>query len=686
MHSKKPLLVLLLLLFASLACYSDSTLWVFGVTDTPPTATFLPQPDEEYPSKVSEDQLALAPQPIAREDPFFFITSLPADLLQGGRNASGSCDFGAELEVLYIGHQWSNFNGSIYADDVTLITGEESEIVFDFESESTWTVVDDGIGADNDNVRLTDNVNFNDLRTADAPDSLNVANETQVLEMRLGFAGEDWSATIFTDFDTPQDWSTQESLTIRLFAPREAEFFFVTPIVRNGDNAEPVELGENALTPGQWTEIEIALTDQNDLTNINGFGFIIGPDPARTWYLIECSGTVGWASEDRIAGPVFFSSGQSALTRAISHMNTPIGPGQPYQIYGGVEPPISTALPPSVTCQTSEVVEILSVSSLDQEIWYEINCSGGSGWVRAFRLFGPLPLPDQGGNGIIRAEFTDGVALTENPGNVSVENAQVGTCAANQVITTIGFDTVETEADRAPFYQITCGDITGWVSQAPLIEIPYQLQTPVIIIGEERTVELGTDDTEAEAEAEVDDTAPQEDEGTEEPDNNYLPVPLADSPAIATSSNTIGECASGEIVRLEDVAGAENLETIFYQVTCNEVTGWVEAQFIPNPVAFEPGINVYFTEANTAPLAPVQGFAIDEFPSQVSPEIGVCELYQPAEVIGVQFELRALARLGFRLYYQLSCLNEDGEAIEGWVELERVNTLSLRDPFEFLGN
>ncbi len=687
MHNKKPLLVLVLLLFASMACYSDSPLWVFGVTDTPPTATFLPTPDQEqYPSKVTVEQRALAPQPTAREDPFFFITNLPADLMTGVRNASGSCEYGDELEVLYIGHQWENYTGSIYVDDIALAGADAAEVLFDFETDADWTLVNDGIGVEDDTLSVSRDVDFQRNRDPEQPD-LDVSNPGGVLQLDLVFQSDDWVAAIANTFDTPQDWSTQESVTARLFAPFSAKHFVATVFVQLGDSTDVVELGEVDLTPGQWSEVSVDLAGTEGLDAVTALGFEIGPDPARTWYLVECFGNVGWASEDRIAGPVLFSRGQSALTRDISQNNTQILAGQPFGAFGGIEPPISTALPPSTQCQVNEVVEIRNVSSVDQEIWYEIGCTSGTGWVRGFRLFGPLPLPADGGNGIIRPEF-ETVDLTESPGPSTAENPVVGTCASNQIIRTVGFDTVEGAEERVPYYRIACEDVTGWVEQDPLIEIPYLLGTPTLVVGVSRdSVQLEAPAEEEGAEATEDEPV---DDTTAEEESDFLPVLLAEEATIANADNTVGECPSGAIVTLEQVAGSPNFDAIFYQVTCEDINGWIEARFLPNRVIYEVGTVVYFTEENTNPVNPQQGFELDETPSQVAEAIGICPLFAPAEVIDIAFEQRALASLGYRLYYQLRCINpeaeEDSQEVEGWVELERIQDLTLRNPLYFLGN
>lgn len=684
---KKVLLVAFLLAFGSIACYSDSSLWVVGVTDTPPTATFLPTPDyEKYPAQLQQDEVALAPVPSSGPtQAFFFITSFPEDLIPGVRNASGSCEYGAELEVLYIGHQWNNFSGSIFIDDVALTTVESTEPLFDFESDTAWAVEDDGVGADNDTVKTSSNVNFNSLRGED--NSVDVSNNSGVLELETNFSGNDWEATYATGFDTAQDWSGFDGVTMSVFAPAGAEKFFAAVFLRTGDGNEQTKSARLALTPGIWNDVSFDISTIENRSAVQGFGIVIGPDPARTYYLVACSGTVGWASEDRIAGPIIFNSGQSAQTRAVSDRGAALAPGQPFMIHGGAEPPIGP-FPAGNQCEVGEVVDVIGVATANEQIWYQIQCANSDGWVTEDRLFGPLSLPSQGGNGLIAtAEGVEAVEMTLTEGEISDSNPVIGQCANNTPIVTTNFATLEdADGERIPYYQIQCGDVVGWTSQDPLLEIPYALGTYTIIVGREvSSVDVVTEDEEdsEDTEAATDISADADADSFVNP--NYLPATMTNEPAPANDQNIIGECPSSAVVQLEDVASSVGI--VFYQVTCGDLNGWITADVLPNEVLYPIGQSVYPTaptlDANRRPLT---GFAIDDMPSQVAVEVGQCSLYDEVQVLRVVFEERALARLGFRLYYQVSCVSIEGELITGWQELElHTDKLSTSNPRERFG-
>ncbi|PJF43521.1 MAG: hypothetical protein CUN55_08680 [Phototrophicales bacterium] len=689
---KRVLLVAVLMLLGSVACYSDSPLWVFGVTDTPPTATFLPTPDyDKYPAKLGQDQVALAPIPSGGPtQPFFFVTRLPEELISGLRNASGSCDYGSELEVLYIGHKWESFSGTVFIDDIVLTSAENTETVFDFETPVDWAAEDDGIGADDEKAQIRNNVDFNSLKLSNS--DVDVSNSTSVLGLDIQFSGEDWEASFATKFEPPQDWSTFDAISFNVFTPSNASKFYAIPFIRTANSEQAFASDKIALNSGLWTEVSFDLSAIEDRSNIQAFGVKIGANPTNTYYLVACSGTVGWANETRIAGPVLFLKGQSAQTRPISERGAPIPEGQPFMIHGGAEPPIGP-LPASNQCQVGEVVDIIGVSSTNQQIWYNIRCDGTEGWVTEDRLFGPLFLPAVNGIGVVVAEegITE-IPLTANAGEVSDDNPPIGTCPINTAITTLDFETILVGEEQVPYYLISCGDLVGWTTQDPLLEIPYPLSTYVIVIGPE-----GSDEILVEAESEgnaettdeisdtpVEDVALQDEQSFIDP--RYRPATLTSEPAPATEDNIIGECPSSTVVQLEDVAS--NFGLIYYQVTCGEVTGWIDARNLPNSVLYPPGQTIWFTQPTfDAQRRRQRGFAIDATPSQTSPEIGQCALFQPVEVLRVIFEQRALKRLGFRLYYEVSCTNLDGEPIVGWQELElHTDKIATQNPLQIFGS
>ena len=371
-----------------------------------------------------------------------------------------------------------------------------------------------------------------------------------------------------------------------------------------------------------------------------------------------------------------FSRGQSALTRPIDQRGATIPATAPFAAFGAADS-TSILLPPTVQCgNPGAVVDVTDVSSVDQDLYYEIRCPNGSvGWVTGNRLFGPLVLPATEGLGIIKSDAGE-INLTETSGEVSDTNPVLGTCAPNSNITTVDFVAIGEEGERVPYYQINCDGVIGWVNQEPLLEIPYTLETYVIVVGDDvdSTVVVATDEDTA-------DTSADEEIG------QFLAAPLTNEPALPAGDNISGECPSGSTVFLEDVAGADGLDSIFYQVTCEGVTGWIETRYLPNTVQYEPDATIYFIDVTSSVDDPEQGYILDLEPSQVSANVGACALYQPVQVNQITFEEKALARLGYRLYYEVTCLTESGEEITGWSELElESDIITRRNPVEFLGN
>lgn len=683
MQKNKVLVVLLFLLMASLACYSDSPLWVFGVTEVPPTSTFLPTPDsDQYPAKLNTDQLALAPRPSNPTQPFFFLTRLPEELVSGVRNASGSCDYGASLEILYIGQEFENLNTTVYVDDIVLTGAEDAqETLFDFEAETDWTLSADLAGGQQ--VGRSNNVNFSDMapQPAEGEEPPDVENNTYVMTLNAKYQGDVRLAGATTDIENG-DWSNYSVVSARVFVPRTAQFMMAELYITAGGTTTTSD--RVALTPGNWTTVTL---DVGDVENVETMGLQVGPDPVRSYYLVTCAGTVGWVNEERVAGPVSFVRGQSAQTKAIGLRGEtlPPSPDRPtFAVHEGQSPPVNAMMPTGAFCDVGEVVDIIDISAVNRpdgghDIWYSIYCpfSDQQGWVTENRLFGPLVLPAVGGIGIVEPEFEE-VTLTESAGLPSDENATVGTCLANQVIETIGFQAVETEVSFVPYYLVECGDTSGWLPQEPLIEIPYVPGELVIAIGEEQIEE---DEVAAEDTAEPTDV-PEADEIPVEETEQFRPIPVRTSPSIELEGNLEGECPSGTVVRLGDVQS--DLGLIFYETTCvvesedeeeaEEISGWIEASFLPDKVTYETGTTLWFVEPSLDPeKRPEEGFSLQEEPSKVAASVGQCELFTPVEITGVGFAPKALRRLGFRLYYQITCPSVDGEEISGWVELDLVN-------------
>jgi hypothetical protein len=1009
-NSKKPLIVFLFLLVASLACYSDSPLWVFGVTDVPPTTTYLPTPGtgpDEYPAKLNRGDLALAPKPISASQAFFFVTHLPEDLLSGVRNAGGSCDYNAQLEILYVGNQFDEFAGNVYIDNIALSTTVEgqdpiTDSLFDFEEgTSNWslntnfpsgtglelvkdedfaglagvsqleetvaaladaiasaqnisieeaddlqakldsldivianlqnTTVDDlrtlqtniddalaqlrsaqpadleaisqsvagfvtgdltntssvletnsAVLADLENVsaddrqaildqleealpldrenvssnlqsalveqlqtvlagieqlegidlsgdtstaitaasdllgdaanastqdldaRLTalsdsltqerdnlqgdlnntlvtrlnsllDFINSNDLLrdrgdvlvnlenariaheiTLDNPEDATadelrdafddifaaleqdrddiividaaVENDTAVLQLATDYKTSDLVAATSVRFaedgSAGVDWSAFSEMSFEVFVAPSTAPFLVRLDFKTGDGETVTTTTRYVLDSGLWTTINVDLSTLGDLSDVREMGIEIGPDPAHRYYLIECSGTVGWANEVRLAGPVVVVPGQSALTRNTGSRDNPLPDGSVFGVAAGQEPPRPNSGPvfddASQNCLVGEVVDVESVFAYDDntddhQLWYLIDCANGRGWVAESRLYGPLVLPENNGIGLISSVYADGADLTANPGPSGDANPVVGTCASDQFIETQDFSAIagETEGDLISYYYIQCGeDLAGWTEQSVLLEIPYLVDTSTIVIGPP-IVEFVVDEP-LECDPATDDCGEQVDGTTEEEAgsvekdvvreqirilrtdfasgeidsvqlgdelrllvvgesgdaSSFGRAQLTIEPGLPLEENIAGECSTGTVLDVENVRSADGI--VYYQVTCGETTGWIDSRYLPYRAELELESTLWFVRPSTTGGDEDDGFSITVQPDPVGIRVGECALFLPVTVERVVLYEKAIKSQGLSLYYEISCEDLNGVQISGFVEQRNI--------------
>ncbi|MBI5928269.1 MAG: hypothetical protein HY862_03105 [Chloroflexi bacterium] len=389
-------------------------------------------------------------------------------------------------------------------------------------------------------------------------------------------------------------------------------------------------------------------------------------NPETIYYLIACGGTVGWVNENRLMGPVRFPRGESALTTA---------EGAEGDLF-----PISSQKPPTpgpkINCQVNEVVEVLESAGDPQtgQIWNLIRCSGGAGWVEQERLFGPLPLPGTGGLGMIRPDG-ETAPVTNAPEAPTTDNT-IGECAPNTVITT---NNIQRLGDTA-FYNLTCGDLQGWVEDTYLIEILYRPDSLVLIevpkpatpapavgaessdTGDTGTTD-GTDATDATATAEA--VVP-------------LTAPMTENPEFATDSNVIGECPTDTIVQLKQTTLVTG--EFFYQIECADKTGWVYNDYVLTGVKFFVGTDVQISEKGFIGDGPNAGFYIKDEAGYLGSNrgsSGACKVDTTAHILTIEVNPDATGG-GVTVYYQLTCENADEASdtpeLTGWVSQERLFT------------
>lgn len=478
----KPMLVLSVLVLAALACYSDSPMWPYDLTEPAPSPTFIPTPGPDSTARFKVGDLVIAPRKLTNPQPFLFLADHPEPVNSTLSNSSGNCVFDEELEVLYAGHK---------AD----------------------------------------------------------------------------------------------------------------------------------------TEV---------------------------FYLVTCKGTVGWTNEENLEGPIQIRKGQSAFTLPIDANGNPITTGM-FGIHNS-QPPVFG--PPTVQCQVGEDVSVSAISIPgEDQIWYQVRCSGGIGWVEGSRLFGPLVLPGSNGVGLVSPEV-ESISLTTAPGADEV----VGECPGDSIIETQNLELV----DETAYYHITCNDQDGWTTQENLIQLPFLPDTLLLIEVPQVEKEVVADDAVVaeDTEATVDDTLEGEDV--------VLTAPITENPGNESDDNpAIGECVTLTIAPILDVTFRNS--QFFYQVTCDEQTGWLNEIYALVNADFTPDDVVAITEAGLVGAGSEAGFYVSEEPQTLAGprgSKGACELNTQAIINDYAY----LDQAGFlRVYYQITCRDvETGEDLLGWALQSRL--------------
>jgi hypothetical protein len=141
-----------------------------------------------------------------------------------------------------------------------------------------------------------------------------------------------------------------------------------------------------------------------------------------TYYLIDCTGSVGWAEEKRLAGPLKFE--QQALALTVSET------GQPLQL---LDPSNFQPLMSFMQCLPETVVNVQNIQAADvdgdgaKEVYYLIECPvGNKGYVGNDNLFGPVKVNVKD-RALALVVGGDEAKLASEPAPVTADNL-VGDC------------------------------------------------------------------------------------------------------------------------------------------------------------------------------------------------------------------------------------------------------------------
>ncbi len=399
-------------------------------------------------------------------------------------------------------------------------------------------------------------------------------------------------------------------------------------------------------------------------------------EDGKVYYLVDCLGAVGWAEEDRLAGPLLFSKGDLALTLAPTENPA----AQSIELVDDYFRPLP--FNPLQMCKPETVVRVTDLKPADpdedgfKEIYYQITCptSGGplKGWVPGDALFGPLEL-DLGERAIAVGEEGQPYRMASEPAPLTDENAVEGACQVGDVLTAQDVRYVEGRV----YYKMQCGEMSGWVDQDRFVG-PLRYD-----VGQNTVIYMPPVPTFVEAET-------AEGEAIEGARRQVVqivpPLYLTSEPGLAVQEGdeeyVVGKCFSEQTAHIEEYTA---LDTIYYRVTCeacvqestdeegNTVctateprSGWVEQRYLQGPIDFVIGERVFFSLESNAIMEDEDGTVWARIPAniegaaaigQYTTFAGRCLRDEGVEVTGITLE-KDRTRDRFNFYYAIACEGE----------------------------
>lgn len=424
----------------------------------------------------------------------------------------------------------------------------------------------------------------------------------------------------------------------------------------------------------------------------------------EVYYLVDCSGSVGWVAEDRLAGPLLFAIEELALTIAPQG-----GVNQSIELLDDALRPLP--FNPLQSCKPESVVQVGNILAADPEgdgvktIFYRIDCptTGGPlrGWVTDDDLFGPVPL-DVDERALAFAAEGD-FEMASEPGPVAPDNEVEGECNAGDILVSQEVRLV----NGITYYRMACGDMEGWITPDHFVG-PLEFDTgvnvvvyvpPIPVFADEialATEEVGEDveafDGDETADVTDLDAAPAGDgaERSQAQGRQVVqitpPLYLTDNPGppilAGEDANVAGECSTGMVAYLEDYAA---VDTIYYQVTCNECVtdedgelvcedrmGWADQQYLQGPVDFVVGREVMFRESSSAVEEDESGNVWARIPPNIESAgtigaftrfAGRCLQSEGMEITGIVLE-KDRTRNQFSFFYTVQCTGQSSTVTE----------------------
>ena len=455
-------------------------------------------------------------------------------------------------------------------------------------------------------------------------------------------------------------------------------------------------------------------------------------DDGVEYYLVDCEGSVGWASQDRLAGPLTLEQYSLGITVA-----------EPGETQIEVFDPITFMAPVfAQPCQPGTITRVKEVTASDtngdgtKDIYYRIECPSGSDILVAQNsLFGPLEL-NVGEKALAVSADTSGTGeyrLASEPSPLTDDNAVEGSCPAGsemeaQEVRYIGGDA---------YYRVTCGDIEGWTTQARFVgpmrfaegESAMTYVEPIFVFADllPQETDAATTDEETAEEVPADEVAADEQTAEQRPVVAYQ-APINVMSAIGVEdAEVVGQCVSGQVASILEVNREyyEDVNEVYYRVSCSECTettvnedgetvcansvqneGWVPQSNLEGPIPYVPGDRTIYNEKSGAIAEAEDGTLYAQLPidrdaaysiGRYTTYAGRCPFEDGVEVTDVALE-KSRTGTSFNFYFQVECMGqpatyttetdsggttrpvvtfdtEASELIRGWVsasELQRI--------------
>lgn len=501
-----PLLVLALLLFTTLACYSDSPLWFGGqLTATPQLATPLPIPSGEQARLQPGDRVLVAVR-VDQPSVSLSLTNFPEPLkIDLSNRAPQSCSPNTPVTILHSALQENSdiyylidCNGAVgwaeetnFTDPVAFVVGERAL--------TTEAGVENG---------------FYKIEAANPPyDPNNPArqrydcrvNDTVDIVDMTGFSsGELYYKIRCTNPINPVAPNIGWTTPAALFGPIRFRSGETGVVARDEEQVELTAAPQDSEVTATCDAGELVTISEQPVQRIEN----------ELFYEMTCAGGTGWANQTMILGPVRYLPGTQVLVTALPLVAEPATATTPtstpdglteLQNIGEALDPLSTAEPAPVEtafvllttepgtveeagrCTDATLTEVEIIAGVEETVYARVTCEEATGWLRMADLYGEafygigetVPLGEKALLGFTQQGIYLSVEIFDIQGASGGSSVIAGECAFDlttrtpieATITDVGYYRSSLGAIVGIFYRATCQDrdgntIEGWLNQA----------------------------------------------------------------------------------------------------------------------------------------------------------------------------------------------------------------------------